>query len=229
VAESLGAAPLERLPDRRQAEALAGVDRDVEVLSLDQLEGVEVSCGREPGLRAGDVDADDALVAVTHRELRGLHGAGGLPHGGDEQLRRDPPPLHPRSALSFAEAVEDRPHHFVERQAALGGELGRIPHLGVEDVVGREVLDALGRHTLDRIPRLEEGNRVPEPVEVELEALGVGFEREPAGELGRVGRRQLAVADIGRKLDHRLRPQPTIKMVVQQRFRRLQDRLALEQ
>ena len=64
---------------------------------------------------------------------------------------RGSPPLHPRSMLSFAEAVKDRLHHFVERQAALGGELGRIPHLGVHDVVAREVLDALGRHTLDRV------------------------------------------------------------------------------
>ena len=50
VAEPLGAAPLKRLPDRGQSEALAGVDGDVEVLALDQLEGVEVACGREPGL-----------------------------------------------------------------------------------------------------------------------------------------------------------------------------------
>jgi hypothetical protein len=131
--------------------------------------------------------------------------------------------------LSFAEAVKDRRHHFVERQAASRGEFGRIPHLGVDDVVGREVLDALGRHTLDRIGRLEEGNRVPEPLEVELEALPVGSEREPTSELGRVGRRQLAVADVGRKLDHCLGPQPTVEVVVQERLRRLQDRLELEQ
>src|SRR5580704_3961612 len=38
VAEALGAAPLHGLPDRGQAEALAGVDGDVEVLPGDELE-----------------------------------------------------------------------------------------------------------------------------------------------------------------------------------------------
>ena len=84
--------------------------------------------------------------------------------------------------LSFPETVEDRSHYLVQRQAALGGELGRIPHLGVGDVVGCEVLDALGSHPLDRITRLKKSNRVPEPLEIELEALPVGSEREPASE-----------------------------------------------
>ena len=48
VAEPLGAAALQRLPDRRQPEAFAGVDRDVEVLPLHVLEGVEVTVGGLP-------------------------------------------------------------------------------------------------------------------------------------------------------------------------------------
>jgi len=111
---------------------------------------------------------------------------------------------NPRSMLSFAEAVEDCRHHVVERQAALGGELGRKSHLGVDDVVGREVLNALGSHTLDRISSLEESNRVSEPFQVELQALPVGTTQEPLRQLGRVARRQLAVADLSGQLDHRL-------------------------
>ena len=190
VTESLGAAPLERLPDRRQAEALAGVDRDVEVLPLDQLERVEVPRGREAGLRPGDVETDDALVSVPHGELRGLDRAGRLAHGGDEQLHRDRPALQPRSMLALSEARQDRGHHLVEREAALGGELRRIPDLGIHDVVGGEVLGALGGHSLERIARLEEGDRVAESLEVELETLTVGTAGEPAGELGRIARRQ---------------------------------------
>jgi len=49
VTKPLGAAPLERLPDRGQAEALAGVDGDVEVLAPDGVEGVEVA-GRRVAL-----------------------------------------------------------------------------------------------------------------------------------------------------------------------------------
>src|SRR5258708_26803247 len=42
MTESLRAGELERLPDRRQSEGLAGVNRDVEVLATDVLEGVEI-------------------------------------------------------------------------------------------------------------------------------------------------------------------------------------------
>src|SRR5690349_9061227 len=63
VAQPFGTAPLQRLPDRRQAERLAGVDRGVEVLALHVLEGVEVSRRWVAGFGAGDVEADDARVA----------------------------------------------------------------------------------------------------------------------------------------------------------------------
>jgi hypothetical protein len=60
VAEPVGAAPLEGLPDRGQPEGLAGVDGEVVVLALQVLERVEVPGGREAGLGAGDVEPDDA-------------------------------------------------------------------------------------------------------------------------------------------------------------------------
>ena len=43
MAEPVGAAPLDRLPDRRQPERLAGVDREMEVGVVDPIEGVEVA------------------------------------------------------------------------------------------------------------------------------------------------------------------------------------------
>ena len=52
VAQPLGPAELERLPDRRQPERLAGVDRDVEVLAADVVEGVEVAGRRDSPPRA---------------------------------------------------------------------------------------------------------------------------------------------------------------------------------
>lgn len=65
MAKALGAAVLDRFPDGRQAEALADMDRDVEVLPVNVLEGVEVAARRPACLRAGDVEADDAVVAVA--------------------------------------------------------------------------------------------------------------------------------------------------------------------
>ena len=65
VAQALRAAPLERLPDGRQAECLAGVDGHVEVGAMDELEGVQVAAGREAGLGPRDVEAHHARVAVA--------------------------------------------------------------------------------------------------------------------------------------------------------------------
>src|SRR5215469_2437009 len=66
VAEALGTAPLHGLPDRRQAVTLASVDRDVEVLALDVLEGVKVAAWAVPGFRAGDVKTNHPVVAIAH-------------------------------------------------------------------------------------------------------------------------------------------------------------------
>ena len=103
VAEPVGAAPLDRLPDRRQPERLAGVDREVGVLPLEVLERVEVAGGRVPRLGAGDVEAGDAAVAPGDRELGDLAGAGLVPHGG-EQLADDDPaaPARPSPRRSRA-------------------------------------------------------------------------------------------------------------------------------
>jgi hypothetical protein len=70
---------------------------------------------------------------------------------------------------------------------------------------------------------------VPESFEVELETLTVGAAGEPAGELDRIARRQLAVANIHGQLEDRLGPHAAVEVVVQERFRRLADRFDFEQ
>src|SRR5690242_19282818 len=69
VPEALRAAPLQRLPDRREPEALAGVDGDVEVLPRHVLERVEMAAGWPARLRAGDVEPSHAPVPVPDREF----------------------------------------------------------------------------------------------------------------------------------------------------------------
>src|SRR5262245_61009699 len=63
VAEALGAGELDGLPDRRQLERFARMDRDMEVLPPDVFEGVEVAGRREALLGAGHVEADHAGIA----------------------------------------------------------------------------------------------------------------------------------------------------------------------
>src|ERR1700682_3276245 len=69
VPQPLRAAPLDGLPDRRQGEGFSRMDGDVEVLASDVLERIEVARGRVASLGAGDVKANDALVAVTYGQL----------------------------------------------------------------------------------------------------------------------------------------------------------------
>ena len=68
-----------------------------------------------------------------------------------------------------------------------------------------------------------------ESFEVELETLAVGTAGEPAGELGRIARRQVAVANLSGQLEDCLGPQAAVEVVVEKRLRRLADRFELEQ
>ena len=166
----------------------------MEVRAVDELERIEMAARREAGLGPGDVEADDALVAVADGQLGDLHRSRELAHRGDDgadrrsAARRLPTPgRHARSPPSQAS------HDVVERQAALGGQLRRVADLGVDDAVGGEVLGTFGGDSLDRVGRLHHADGVAEALEVQLEGLAVGAGAEPALErvdvLGRAGPR----------------------------------------
>ena len=72
VAEPVGAAERDGLVDGRQPERLAGVNREAGVVASHVLERVEVPRRRVSGLGAGDVEADDALVAEPDGQLGDL-------------------------------------------------------------------------------------------------------------------------------------------------------------
>ena len=114
VPETVGAAELQRLPDRRQPERLARVDRDVEVLAHHVLERVEVPGGRIAGLGARDVEAAHAFVAPAHRELRDLQRQRGGAHRGAQHPNRDVGALAPLPE-PFEHGLDD----LVEGQALL--------------------------------------------------------------------------------------------------------------
>ena len=89
VAQPLGAAPLERLPDGRQAKRLTGVDRQMEVRLVNEVEGVQVARRRVAGLGTGHVEAHDAVVAIADGELCDLDRARELAHRGDDEAHLD--------------------------------------------------------------------------------------------------------------------------------------------
>ena len=119
-----------------------------------------------------------------------------------------------------AEAGEHRLDHLVERQALLGAELGREAHLGVDDAVGGEILRALVGDPFDRVAVLHHADGVGERLEVEHEVVALGAAVEPRREVVDVGGRQGVVAVLAGQLDHGLRPQPAVEVVVEQRLGR---------
>ena len=72
VADTVRAAPLDRLPDAFLAERLARVNRDVEVRALNVVERVDMFLRRETAFFAGEIESDHAAVAKVDGELRHL-------------------------------------------------------------------------------------------------------------------------------------------------------------
>jgi pyridoxal biosynthesis lyase PdxS len=90
VPEALGAAPLHRLPDRRQTEALARVDRDVEVLPFEILERIQVPAGRVARLRVGHAVRGQVLGAFgchAPQRVTGLHDPDRVPERVKEEVQ----------------------------------------------------------------------------------------------------------------------------------------------
>ncbi len=225
VTEPLGATPLQRLPDRGQTEGFTGVDGDVEVLAVDELERVKVTTGRKAVLRAGDIEADRALVAETDRNLGDLDRAGELAHGGHDGADDDGRAGSGSRPCAALEAVKPRLHDLVQREPALRRQLGRVTDLGVHDTVCRQVLRTLSGHTSDGGGRLHDADRVPETLQVQLQRATVSPRTEPTAQLDGILGRQASVARLLGELDDSGRSQPAIEMIVQQHLGSTANRL----
>ena len=109
-------------------------------------EGVEVPGRRVAGLAAGDVEADDARVAVAQGQLGDLLGVGGVRMAVTSMpMVIGRPALPSRKPSSTASTTSSRVRPPLEVQ--LGGEAD----LGVDDAVVGQVLGALGRHPHDGV------------------------------------------------------------------------------
>ena len=158
VAEPLGVAPLDRLPDRGQAERLPGVQGGVEVLALHEMERVEVRRGRVARLGTGDVETGDPGVAIAHRELGDLIGACRLAHGCEKGADDYGAPSCRKACHGGIEPFKHRLDHLFEAEAPLCVQLRGEADLGVDDPVVRQVLDTLDRRRA-RAPRRSASRR----------------------------------------------------------------------
>ena len=192
---------------------------------VEQGDGRGDAVGREADLGAGEVEADDAGVAVADDEPGHLLPAVGLPHGA--QQRADPDRRAGGGGLRAAgrEAVDHRLDDRLDGQPLRRRQLRREAHLGVDDAVGGEVERALAGHPVDRLGPLHHADGVREGLQVAHQRAGVGGLPEPAAEALGVGGRQVAVAVLVGELEHRLRPQPAVEVVVQEHLGRAGERL----
>ncbi|SKZ78352.1 Uncharacterised protein [Mycobacteroides abscessus subsp. abscessus] len=169
VAQSVRAAERDRLVDGRQSECLAGVDGEGCTVGAHVLEGVEMASRRIARLRTCDVESDDALVAIAHREFGDLACTRGVTHRGHQAANRDRSSARSGDRLTLGEAAQHRLDDLVERQPSLEVLLGGITDLGIYDTVGRKVFDAFPGHALERRCRLHHGNGVREGLQVSLQ------------------------------------------------------------
>src|SRR5437867_6495401 len=198
VPDAVCAAVLQSLPDRWRTEGLASVNGDREVLAPTELERLEVSLRRMARFLTGDVEADDALLAVGDRELGHLQRIRAVPHRADDLAQRDG-----IAGFGPLEAANDRGDDLFEIHAALRAEDRRVADLPVHDPVARQVLAALVRDALDRVRGLHHRDGVREATQVERKRSTRRARVEPAGELAGIGCRKTAVPQLARELDDR--------------------------
>jgi hypothetical protein len=218
--EPLRAAELDGLPDRRQAERLPRVDRDVEVLPLHVLEGVQMTARRPARLRARDVEAHHAQVPVADGQLGDLQRPCRGPHAREQPADDDP---GPRAAE--AEPRQHRLDHLIEAQSPFDMQLGSEPDLGVDDAVRGQVLSAFGGDPDQRLRCLHDRDRVLERLQIQLKMATPGGAGHRLGQHVRIGARQTVVADGLGQLHDGLGAQAAIQVIVQQDLRHGADLL----
>ena len=212
--EAFRAAELDGLPDRRQAERLPRVDRDVEVLPLHVLEGVQVTAGRPAGVGARDVEPDHPPVTVADGQLGDLQRPGRGAHAGEQPADDDP-----GRRAAQAEPLQHRRDNLVGLQSPVQVQFGREADLGVDDAVGGQVLGAFGGDPDQRLAGLHDRHRVLERLQVQLQVTAPRGAGHRGGQHLRIVARQLVVADfLGQRHDGR-GSQAAVQVVVQQNLR----------
>src|SRR6202035_4329520 len=109
-------------------------------------------------------------------QVGNLDRSGRVAHGRQQHADADV-----TARLADVDAFDHGFDDLVGSEAPLEVQLGREPNFGVDDAVGRQVLNAFSRHPAQRVRGLHHGHRVLEGAQVKVEAatgLGPG---KPSG------------------------------------------------
>ncbi len=172
--------------------------------------------GRVARLGAGDVEAHHAAVAEPDGQLGDLAGAGRVAHGGDQAAHRDGPAGAGRGAFTVDEPGQHGVDHLVERQPAVDVQFGGEPDLGVDDVVGGQILHAFIGDAVQRLGGLHHADGVRERFEVALQRAAVRGGAEELGQRVELGGGQVVIAELVGELEHRGGAQSPVEVVMQQ-------------
>ena len=163
-----------------------------------------------PGLAAGQVEGDDALVAEAHRRLGDAerHLGGVVP-----ERAVDHPGHDAEVPLAAGQAAQLGGDRLVEREAALGAQVGAVAHLEVAEIVARRILAHLVRHPLDGLGRLQHRDGGVELLQELLEVMRVIHQHELPDDVG-IGRGQRRPGGAG-ELDQRFGAERAIEVDVE--------------
>ncbi|GAA3292031.1 hypothetical protein GCM10020218_066090 [Dactylosporangium vinaceum] len=145
-----------------------------------------------------------------------------MAHRGQQGADPDRAALRGGLGRAGPEPVEHCLDDLGQGQPGLQVLLGREADLGVHDPVGGQVQRALAGDPVQRVSGLHHRDGVGERLQVTLQRTRVRRGDEPLPEpLGRGGRQ--LVADLGREVQDRGRPQPAVQVVVEQSLGRTTD------
>ncbi|MDR6096514.1 hypothetical protein QE454_000133 [Microbacterium sp. SORGH_AS454] len=177
---------------------------------------------QEPVLRSGEVEADHTAPAPRDRELGDVARVVVVAEGRQQLADTDVPPACVGGIFSLLDTFLHGVHDVVEAETAGEVLLGGPPHLAVDDAVGREVFDELPGRAYEALTGLHDADGHRELLEVILQRASVEVVREPRFEALRVVGGQVEPDLVG-QLEHRLRAQPAVEVVVQRDLRQIGD------
>ena len=182
----VGPAHLDGLPDRVQSERFSCMDGYVEILVVDEPEGLDMFLGRVALLVSGKIEAHHPAVAVGDGELCDLEAQvrALVAHRAQKQTE-----LHPGFPAPLLKAVEDRTDHTVHRKAQIRMQYRCKADFSIYYVFLMPVQDRLVGHPLQGLLRLHDRRGHGKGFQIKRKTLELAALLEPQGKFRGIGGR----------------------------------------